>query len=181
MPKIFKDKNNNVLYTGYETSEVVANPTLAGTEADLTGLQVGDTKYKVSSGGGVIYRYTISLFAEGGYNVLDKITVLSSENYDLGEEGAVTTFLPNLTQLQLKELFDCVYLVGNPLIETLDTSTYNNSSSPISSDLHFYQIINNSTSENVVNVEISYNETNNTYTLDTSSKVGNVSIIKEIL
>ena len=26
---------------------VVANPTLAGTEADLTGLQVGDTKYKV--------------------------------------------------------------------------------------------------------------------------------------
>lgn len=35
---------------------VVANPTLAGTEADLTGLQVGDTKYKVggSSGGGVL-------------------------------------------------------------------------------------------------------------------------------
>lgn len=35
---------------------VVANPTLAGTEADLTGLQVGDTKYKIggSSGGGVL-------------------------------------------------------------------------------------------------------------------------------
>ena len=31
---------------------VVANPTLAGTEADLTGLQVGDTKYKVPEGGG---------------------------------------------------------------------------------------------------------------------------------
>ena len=31
---------------------VVANPTLAGTEADLTGLQVGDTKYKVPAGGG---------------------------------------------------------------------------------------------------------------------------------
>ena len=29
---------------------VVANPTLAGTEDDLTGLQVGDTKYKVPSG-----------------------------------------------------------------------------------------------------------------------------------
>ena len=28
-------------------TEVVANPTLAGTEGDLTGLQVGDTKYKV--------------------------------------------------------------------------------------------------------------------------------------
>ena len=30
---------------------VVANPTLAGTEADLTALQVGGTKYKVPSGG----------------------------------------------------------------------------------------------------------------------------------
>ena len=51
MPKIFKDKNNNVLYTGYETSEVVANPTLAGTEVNLTGLQVGDTKFAVPQGG----------------------------------------------------------------------------------------------------------------------------------
>ena len=32
---------------------VVANPTLAGTEADLTALQVGETKYKVASGGGI--------------------------------------------------------------------------------------------------------------------------------
>lgn len=52
MPKIFKDKNNNILYTGYETSEVVANPTLVGTEANLTGIQIGDTKYKVPEGGG---------------------------------------------------------------------------------------------------------------------------------
>ena len=37
-------------------TDVVANPTLAGTEDDLTGLQVGDTKYKVggSSAGGVL-------------------------------------------------------------------------------------------------------------------------------
>lgn len=33
-----------------EVSSVVANPTLAGTEDDLTGLQVGDTKYKVGGG-----------------------------------------------------------------------------------------------------------------------------------
>lgn len=32
---------------------VIANPTLAGTEADLTGLQVGNTKYKVPSGGAI--------------------------------------------------------------------------------------------------------------------------------
>ena len=32
-------------------TEVVANPTLAGTEDDLSGLQVGDTKYKVATVG----------------------------------------------------------------------------------------------------------------------------------
>lgn len=35
-------------------TNVVANPTLAGTEADLEGLQVGDTKYKVGGGGGAL-------------------------------------------------------------------------------------------------------------------------------
>lgn len=33
-------------------TNVVANPTLVGTETSLTGLQVGDTKYKVSQGSG---------------------------------------------------------------------------------------------------------------------------------
>lgn len=37
-------------------TEVIANPTLAGTEGDLTGLQVGDTKYKIPSGGGGVTR-----------------------------------------------------------------------------------------------------------------------------
>lgn len=35
-------------------TSVVANPTLAGTETELTGLQVGDTKYKIPSGGSTI-------------------------------------------------------------------------------------------------------------------------------
>jgi len=51
MSKIFLDKDNNVIYDGYETHEVVANPTLVGTEEDLTGLKIGDTKYKISGGG----------------------------------------------------------------------------------------------------------------------------------
>ena len=33
-------------------TKVVANPTLAGTENNLTGIQVGETKYKVPAGGG---------------------------------------------------------------------------------------------------------------------------------
>lgn len=40
---------------------VVANPTLAGTEAELTGLQVGSTKYKVPQGGGAtLYQHNIA-------------------------------------------------------------------------------------------------------------------------
>lgn len=40
---------------------VVANPTLAGTEAELTGLQVGNTKYKVPQGGGAtLYQHNIA-------------------------------------------------------------------------------------------------------------------------
>lgn len=44
---------NNLIknYQGGGTT-VVANPELAGTEDDLTGLQVGETKYKVPQGGG---------------------------------------------------------------------------------------------------------------------------------
>lgn len=41
---------------GPEGQIVVANPTLAGTEAELTGLQVGDVKYKVP-GGGHLYEH----------------------------------------------------------------------------------------------------------------------------
>lgn len=46
MGKIMVNGEN---YTG---SEVVANPTLAGTEPNLTGLEVDGTKYAVSGGGG---------------------------------------------------------------------------------------------------------------------------------
>lgn len=41
-----------------DATKVVANPTLAGTEAALTGLEVGDTKYKVGS---QLYRHTLDI------------------------------------------------------------------------------------------------------------------------
>ena len=41
-------------------TEVIANPTLAGTEDALEGLQVGDTKYKV--GGGHLYLHNVELY-----------------------------------------------------------------------------------------------------------------------
>ena len=40
------------IVAGEAGTQVEANPTLAGTEAALEGLQVGDTKYKVEAGGG---------------------------------------------------------------------------------------------------------------------------------
>ena len=39
--------DNKQLATTDDITNVVANPTLVGTESDLTGLQVGDTKYIV--------------------------------------------------------------------------------------------------------------------------------------
>lgn len=38
-----------VILTGKQSSSVVANPTLVGTESDLTGLEVENIKYKISS------------------------------------------------------------------------------------------------------------------------------------
>lgn len=45
-------------------TEVIANPTLAGTEDPLTGLQVGDTKYVIPVGDKV-YRHTLVLRIPG--------------------------------------------------------------------------------------------------------------------
>ena len=48
-----KDANGDLdTKSGTKLVAVSANPTLAGTEADLTGIEVGGTKYKVPSGGG---------------------------------------------------------------------------------------------------------------------------------
>lgn len=61
---------------------VVANPTLEGTEAELTGLQVGDTKYK-AGGGKKLYQYEIS-YRNTDSQILTNITfILSDELTDL--------------------------------------------------------------------------------------------------
>ena len=48
----------------YTTKDVIANPTLAGTESALTGLQIGNTKYKVGAESPVAYEGT-SLLTSG--------------------------------------------------------------------------------------------------------------------
>ena len=50
-----------------EASDVVANPTLSGTEATLNGVEIDGTKYKVG-GGGKLYRHQIHFeFANSAY------------------------------------------------------------------------------------------------------------------
>lgn len=51
--------NENVINNTQD--EVVANPTLAGTEANLTGLQIGNTKFKVPQGGETKYKHNVAI------------------------------------------------------------------------------------------------------------------------
>ena len=85
---------------------VVANPTLAGTEADLTGLQVGETKYKIPSGGSssnkfvtlfdIINTDEVEGFGYAGYAYIDTNNIGDLDSWCLnfaqahgytGEEG----------------------------------------------------------------------------------------------
>lgn len=63
MAQTYTKEKIDELIAGAEGTEVIANPTLAGTESALTGLQVGDTKYKIESGGGKLYVHRVKLAA----------------------------------------------------------------------------------------------------------------------
>lgn len=55
-------KDNGTLLTDEDLgggTEVIANPTLAGTEDPLTGLQIGDTKYALGGGNGFKHAYFV--------------------------------------------------------------------------------------------------------------------------
>lgn len=87
MSKIFLDKDNNVFYEGYETHEIVANPTLAGTEDNLTGLKIGNTKYKINGNGSLthLYQHNITIYvvteSEGEeYSFFFNTTALTTSN-----------------------------------------------------------------------------------------------------
>lgn len=66
-------------------TEVVANPTLSGSESDLTGLEVAGTKYKVptggSGGGTQLYKHTI-LFNRTSTD-RDELYIISNINIPL--------------------------------------------------------------------------------------------------
>ena len=73
---------------------VVANPTLKGTEPDLTGIEVDGNKYKVPQGGGGttnLYLHSISIYKENGCRVNFSFTNSTSTKYD--ENGLFSLFM----------------------------------------------------------------------------------------
>lgn len=67
-------------------TNVVANPTLVGTETALTGLQVGDTKYKVPQGsGGQMEIVTLN------YVIDEQLHSITQEQATKLQNGAILT------------------------------------------------------------------------------------------
>lgn len=129
--------------------------------------------------GGNIYKYDV-IYNDSNHTNVNNVTILSSTDYDLGEEDFVASDEPDISQAQMKILFDFTDVIINKLFDTLDTSTYRDNTHSIGDDLHGYIITNSSTSQNVVFVEISYDETTDTYSFNTTSSqiIGSVSIFK---
>ena len=132
--KTFKGKNNEVLGTFLENTDVVVNPTLVGDEPEMTGIQVGGQKYKAPQGGGGGETYT----AGEGINIsednvisAEKTIVLVNELPNEGEadklyklpNGDVYEWAEIETQTDITEIS-----VGKRFIlaDTINRSDYSN-------------------------------------------------------
>ena len=71
-------------------TNVVANPTLTGTEQELTSLQVGNVKYK--SGGGKLYLHKISVSITSIEGAI-YIDIINTSNTALTEDEYFRTYL----------------------------------------------------------------------------------------
>lgn len=77
----------------YSGSEVVANPTLAGTEPSLTGLEVDGTKYAVSGGGGggsqkIPYlKSSGTQYIDTGIKPSEKISIMTEFFLDIDQQN----------------------------------------------------------------------------------------------
>lgn len=70
-------------------TEVVANPTLAGTESALTGLQVGDDKFAIKSGGKA-HAYLLQLYGQSPDNYHAKCVYFTDNDNLKGTTSAAT-------------------------------------------------------------------------------------------
>lgn len=60
---------------------VEANPTLAGTESDLTGIEIDGTKYKVGGGGSTLYQHNIkTYYSNNGNTSMATLTIINNSD-----------------------------------------------------------------------------------------------------
>lgn len=88
---------------------VVANPTLAGTEANLTGLQVGDTKYKVPNGGSSNHLYMITFKCyEESISIISKVSC-GFQNKSLNSDYETITLTQEEQNALINTIKGCIY------------------------------------------------------------------------
>lgn len=76
-------------------TNVVANPTLVGTETVLTGLQVGETKYKVPQGDGGAGIEFVEITGESGTLTSEQATALLNGAFlKMTEENYIMSIIP---------------------------------------------------------------------------------------
>ena len=120
-------------------TEVVANPTLAGTEGDLTGLQVGENKYKNKLYLHCIHAQTSVLPIEDFYvNIYTKTStpftnstfysLLSSNNIRLSASGSFqygeNTSYPVIALAAGSQKYQLEYDYRNSLYRVINTSSF---------------------------------------------------------
>lgn len=93
-----KYKDENGFWQEFQVgTNVVANPIIAGTESELTGLQVGDTKYKMpAGGGGKLYLHSISLKDIDNREINGTFLSTRGTQYDV-TDSFTAYFLPGST------------------------------------------------------------------------------------
>lgn len=103
---------------------VVANPVLAGTETNLTGLQVGDTKFKVGSESH-LYEYLIKLnLFFGDYDVYLSLNILTNKNKDISNVSLSNIY--EIVEDLLLDKFDSHTEIGGTAFCGLNALYYDN-------------------------------------------------------
>lgn len=111
-------------------TEVIANPTMAGTEAALNGLQVGDTKYKVDSGISQADADARYLKLAGGTmtgNIIfgsNNVNLRNSMNFNLiRDDGTYVSIGNNVRTIELaSENANIIHTKNGTSYDMLDTS-----------------------------------------------------------
>lgn len=122
-----------------DATEVVANPVLAGTESDLTGLEVAGTKYKIPTGGAgggtQLYLHKIVATIQNSGDVITDITVEFS------------LYLTNSNEITINDLRNYAtnnfYVPGTVYGSTLDGQYYMLSIAIIEDKLAVTYLVNN--------------------------------------